>query len=267
MELDLSGYLATFSIGFKSQMAYKADAFLTIIHMIVKPLTMLFVWAAIYASSNASTIGGFSLTTTSYYFFLIPLVGLLNDESIALIIQKDVRQGNIASSLIKPLIYPFKVFFESLARTAVNIIFAFLPLFVIVALVVHITLTVQSLLFFALEIVVGFIAINLFTFLIGTVALRNTQIDGLYFAFWGIASILGGGLAPLNFFPQSAQNILALLPFQMFFYLPVATLLGTANMSALISGLIVTAIWIALLAALASISWRRVLRNVISAGG
>ena len=82
-----------------------------------------------------------------------------------------------------------------------------------------------------------------------------------------MAWLLSGMMMPLNFFPPYAQQLLMLSPFPVMCYLPVATLLGTLSVAQMTSGILVALAWAAALAVLAYVWWKRVSRDMGSAGG
>ena len=238
-----------------------------LVFRIARPLIMLMVWTAIYLNTSAATIGGFTLPETLAYFFLTMPVMLLIDDLVTDVIQDDVQGGAVASARVKPMSYPLNVLSRAFAVGAVDMVLLAVPLFALTFFAFHLTLTLTTLALLIVEVLVGAVIVNLIGFFIGTSAIRLTNVYGLYTAVWTVAWLLSGMMMPLNFFPPYAQQLLMLSPFPVMCYLPVATLLGTLSVAQMTSGILVALAWAAALAVLAYVWWKRVSRDMGSAGG
>ena len=199
LNLNISGYLALLAIEIKSQLVYAFDFIASFIAKLVRPLIMLAVWAAVFLNTKATSIGGFTLTVTTSYFFLMAFMSILIDEDIEEMIQGDVQSGGIASALIKPFHYPFKVLSESLGSYIVFLVAVGLPIFAIMLTFAPLHLTVLNLTLFAIEVVVALVIFNTIGFLIGTLALYFTSVTSIANTVFSIAAMLAGLTIPLKF--------------------------------------------------------------------
>lgn len=265
--LNLSGYLALLVIEIKSQLVYAFDFIASFIAKLVRPLIMLAVWAAVFLNTKATSIGGFTLTVTTSYFFLMAFMSILIDEDIEEMIQGDVQSGGIASALIKPLHYPFKALSGSLGSYIVFLVAVGLPIFLIMLTFAPLHLTALSLTLFAVEVAVALVIFNVIGFLIGTLALYFTSVTSIANTVFSIAAMLAGLTIPLNFLPRYILSALELTPFPILGYIPVTTLLGTTGASEAIFSISVSAVWALALLVFAYFWWKRVVRNLSSVGG
>jgi len=72
---------------------------------------------------------------------------------------------------------------------------------------------------------------------------------------------------PISFFPQIAQKIMAVMPFQYISYVPMLIYLGKLNGGGLWRALAIQIFWIAILLAIGDGLWRWSTRKVIIQGG
>jgi ABC-2 type transport system permease protein len=264
---SLSGYLALFRMGIKDRLAYKADYVIWLLFRIARPLIMLMIWTAIYLNTSATTIGGFTLAATSAYFFFSMPVTVAISESVSEIMQDDAQSGSVASARVRPMSYPLNVLFSSLSLEAVDTVLLVLPLLALTFFAFHLVPTIASLSLFLVEVVIGLAIVYLIGFFVGTTAIYLTNIYGLIATYSIMVWLLSGAMMPLSFFPLYAQQLLALSPFPIMCYLPIATLLGTAGSAQIAGGILVSLAWVAVLSALAYFWWKRISRDMGSAGG
>ncbi len=264
---NIAGQFAIFKLGVKNQMAYKADYVASLLFRIVRPLILLTVWAVIFLNTGAPTIGGLTLTETAAYFFLVMPVTVMIGEDVTDTMQNDVQAGAVASARVKPMSYPLNVLFRSLAVGAVDIAVLVVPLLLITIFAFHLTLTPVALLLFVAEALIGLAIVNLFGFFIGTMTIRITNVYGLSSVFYNLTWLVSGAMMPLNFFPSYVQGLLALTPFPVMCYLPVATLLGGVSVQQAVTGIAYSFAWAVALTALAYVWWKRVSKGMGSVGG
>ncbi len=261
-----NGYLAVFKISFKEFLSYKSSAALTAALTLVYPLLLVFVWKAVYASTGGATIGGLTLNQMYVYFFF-NVVGLLVAESFIVWQMRDcVKEGCLASDLARPVAYPKFIFATALSQPVFNIVFAGIPLVALLIVATGITVTPLTLAMFALALCVDYAIANLFSFIFGTLTIYLTDVSGLFNAFLGMATLLGGGVMPLLLFPAWAQHVLYLLPFQFIVFVPSAVMTGLITAQAFLGFMAVGAAWIAALLVVAWLLWKKA-RVMINAVG
>ena len=64
-------------------------------------------------------------------------------------------------------------------------------------------------------------------------------------------------MLPLSLFPEWAERLLSLLPFQYLFYFPVMTLMGAVSPGEWARGLLVALAWCAVIGLAGRAVWRR----------
>ena len=257
---------ALINIGLKGSLAYKLDYLFSFGFRIVFALLMLFVWSAIYLSSHAGSIGGFSISQMYAYYFLAGMMYLVITTEIDQQLQQDIRSGNVTIAFTRPINYAFQLLINSLSANLLYMLGA-IPLLLIATFLSPLSITPVSLGFLALEIAVGYVIVNIMGFMIGSLAVYLTEVWGIMSVTWNLEFLLSGGVLPLTLFPPLAGKILLLLPFQMLLYTPVATLLGVITNAEIVQELIISTIWAAVLFIIAAIMWYRIRRGLTAVGG
>ena len=79
-------------------------------------------------------------------------------------------------------------------------------------------------LFFPLALVFSFLLSTTFDYIIGLTSFYTESIWGISTTKDIIITFLSGSLIPLQFFPETAQRVLRLLPFQAMYHLPLMML-------------------------------------------
>jgi len=116
-----------------------------------------------------------------------------------------------------------------------------------------------SLVFAALLQFLFFEALNLLSFWV-----ENTY--GIRFTMRVIMEVLGGALIPLSFFPMIMQKVFLLLPFQFFIFFPMRIYLGKIPINQIIMEFMREGVWIAGLAFLNWMIWKRGIRQYVAMG-
>ncbi|MDE1873576.1 MAG: ABC-2 family transporter protein [Candidatus Micrarchaeota archaeon] len=261
-------YAAVLIIGFKQQLAYKKDYFISLGFRIFASFIMIAVWTAVYLNSSVSNIGGLTLPQMYIYFFLINAIAIASwNEPVAENIQDDIQNGTITTALVKPVAYTAQVFFSSLGNNIFAGLAVTVPFLILISFIGHLVLTLQSVAFFLMEIVLSFIVSTFIFFLIGTLAIYLTNIWGIIAVTESLYMLLGGGVVPLNLLPPWAGGIFAALPMQLSLYTPAATLLGIVSTGEIVQSLLVGMAWAVPLFILSVLVWSRVRGKITSVGG
>jgi len=153
------------------------------------------------------------------------------------------------------------------ADDIMTMLFVTAPFFAIAVFLAHVTLTLGTALLLLFEILLGYVLANLIGFLLGIAAVKLINIGSLAAITESALLLLGGGIVPLNMMPHIVQQILYLSPFAIMLYIPAATFLGTVSQNIIVTNILASLAWIALLTVVAFITWGKVRRQITSAGG
>jgi len=264
---NIDAYISMIAIGIKDQLAYKLDYIISLFFKFINVLFMILIWSAIYLGTGVTSIRGLSLPDIYVYFFIIYALRGVANMQLPDVIEDDIQEGSIATAYTRPLRYPIQVYMRGAAQDLMAMLFITVPFFVIAVLIAHVTLTLGTVLLLLAEILIGYVLVNLIGFLVGMTAVKLINIGGVEAVTWSTLLLLGGGIVPLNMMPLVVQQILYLSPFAIMLYIPATTFLGTVSQSIIVTNILASLAWIALLTVVAFIAWGKVRRQITSAGG
>ena len=260
-------HLAYFDLGVKQSLAYKKDFVMSLIFGFLAAVVMIFVWTAIYKTTNVAQIGGFTLLSMYAYFFIANATAAILDMDLDGTVQNVIYSGGVSIALLRPVRFVSQIFFGSLPGTIIGALVITLPLIAIGLLVMHASLTLLTVGLALAEFLIGFTIFNILFFVVGTLAVYTTNIWGasnlLYYTF----QMLGGAFVPLNLFPAALQGLVRYSPFQFLAYAPTGTLLGIVPTGLAIQNIAVGLAWIVIVALFASLWWGRIKKKLSFVGG
>ena len=257
-------YPALLRAGFAGAVAYRAE-FLIWMFSTNMPLIMLALWAAV---ARSGPVGAYTQRGFAAYYLSTLLVRLLTGSWVVWELTMEIRQGDLAMRLLRPL-HPL------IAYSAENL--AAVPLRGIVAIpVVSILLwTARGQLghdpILWLLLMPALLGAWLLTFLvmalIGTLALYLESATSLFEAWLGISAVLSGYLVPLDLFPQAVQRIALVLPFRFLLSFPVELMLGKHGRGEALALLGGQWLYVAFALLATNLVWRAGLRRFSAYGG
>ncbi len=223
------------------------------------------IFRAIYAA-GPDEVGGLRLQEALTYVAVAWVLRSMYTNGIDREVTQDVRRGDIALALLRPVDYPASRLATAAGEALTRALIFTLPAALPIALVypVQPPASLASALGFLLGAVLAFGIYSLVNLLVGISAVFTEHTVGIQRAKNGMMDLLGGVLLPLSFFPAWAQDALWLLPFQAVTYTPVSIYLGTLPAPL---GLGVQALWVAVLALLVRLLWRRAVNHLTIQGG
>jgi len=260
--------LLSFSkISFKEALSYKFEVFLWMVAVPVGLAVYYFLWKSIYSYTGQEVIRGFTLSELLSYFVLIEIVAYIVWSNADQRLARKVYTGDLVVPLVRPVKIYFNYLFHRFGRLLFFIpinttIFAFIGIYFFdmkAASLAHIGL-------FVLSIFLSIMLVYSFVFLLGISAFWLKDFTGLHLIKQGIIWLVGGGLAPLVFFPKLAQQILALLPFQYMLYAPAQIFLGNFTMTEIYQVLAIQVIWTVLLCVFIHFAWKKAMLKFSGVG-
>jgi viologen exporter family transport system permease protein len=257
-------YPALLRTGFAAAVAYRAE-FVIWMFSTNMPLIMLALWAAV---ARSGPVGAYTQRGFAAYYLSTLLVRLLTGSWVVWELTMEIRQGDLAMRLLRPL-HPL------IAYSAENL--AAVPLRGVVAIpVVSILLwTARGQLghdpILWLLLLPALLGAWLLTFLvmalIGTLALYLESATSLFEAWLGISAVLSGYLVPLDLFPQAVQRIALVLPFRFLLSFPVELMLGKHGRGEALALLGGQWLYVAFALLATNLVWRAGLRRFSAYGG
>ena len=262
----LAKYGALFRISFKDMLTWGWEAVLSSFMLMLYAVIAIIVWIAIYSFTGVKSINGVDLTSTIIYFAIISaLMPFLSWSSMVNKLSGDIRDGSIGSSLIRPMPYYFKLFFEDISSSVFNLVVSVAVILLVVTLG-RLTPSAYVSAMFVFYFIIGFLIAELLGFIIGSLALYLTDIYGIMVSVNWMITIIGGGMIPLVFFPAFIEKVLLLTPFPFLAFVPAATLSGVIGIGEALSLAAIGLAWLAVLAAIAYVMWIKLKTRVNAVG-
>ena len=255
-------FLAVAAIEARRTMSYRVDFWLsTTVGFLTSYGLAWCLWTAVYASSGAAELGGYSRDAMLLYMVVVVLLQrVVRGNSLDATVSGDIYQGGLNRYIVFPVRYlPFK-YAQSVGGLlpAIVQLAAFCLLFaLVVGRPADVTITPWSVVGAAVALFVGHFLYFLLGFPLEAVAFWAENVWSLSVTLRFVTALLGGALLPLTLFPEPAQAVLAWTPFPILFAVPAETLLGRVDAATWARHVGLALGWCLLIHALGRWVWRR----------
>jgi ABC-2 type transport system permease protein len=207
---------ATYMIG----MVYRFGFLFTILGNLVYLGVAYYLWSSIYRYSD--TIRGLTFNETFLYVGLGSAIFILLKTYADWFIHYEIREGNIAIYLTKPIDYQIYNLFANLGSLLMNLTAITLPTVLVMLFVFKVRVAVGiGLLLFPVSLLLAFLISFSIDYFVGLMGFYSESVWGLSITKEIIVTVFSGALIPLQFFPEAIQKILFWLPFQAIFHTPI----------------------------------------------
>jgi ABC-2 type transport system permease protein len=263
----LAPYLEFSRVGFVNILAFRLRYFTGIITYFLNVTVYYFIWSAVYKSGQ--TIAGYNLAQMITYVSVGWIIRSFCWNTIDQEIAYEVLEGKITMDLIKPVSIPWMWISRAIGESAFRLGLLTLPTAVVVGFIFHVQApsSHENFLLFMVAVLGSFFLMGALNFMIGACAIPLTSILALIRAKYWLIELLSGVLIPMSFFPQTAQKILALLPFEHIAFTPLQIYLGKLDRMQALHALAIQWLWVVVLLALAQFWWDFWLRRITIHGG
>jgi ABC-2 type transport system permease protein len=250
------------SLETRKLMSYRVDFWLNVLVAFATQLVVAyFLWLAIFGYAESDRIGGFTFETMVVYYVLVILLGrIVRGMERHMGAALDIYDG----SLTKYLLYPTDYFGFKYAAHLGGMLPGVLQLLLFCALALvlfdlpeELTVTPLSALMAVCTMALANLLMFLMRFVVQLVAFWADSVWSLNTMLRFTSDLLGGLMLPLSLFPQWAQEVLVWTPFPYLYWVPVMTLLGEIGPAEWARGMVVTAVWAAVMAGVALAVWWR----------
>ncbi len=263
----LRGYWAVLRGSFMVGVIYRFGFIFTILGNIFYMAVTYYLWRSIYA--NTTTLRGMTFNQTYLYVALGSAIFVLFKTYADWFISYEIREGAIATYLIKPIDYQLYSLAVSLGSMLMNLAAITLPAAILLIFVYRIPIQWgPGLMVFPLSLLLAYLINFSFDYFIGITGFYSESIWGISITKDVIISVLSGALIPLQFFPQAAQKILMLLPFQAMYHTPLMMITNpNQGWDAIFSMLAIQAIWVVVIFVLTRLFYNQAIKVLRVAGG
>jgi len=221
-------------------------------------LISFFLWQAVFDSKFS--VFQYSREQMITYVLMTQFIRPLVFASRAINVAEVISSGDLTNIILKPISFLKYYFVRDIENKLLNFSFAVLEFSLVVVLfkpvfsfrvsptnflLFVVSLTLSILIFFFLNVSLGFLA-----FWIPENAWAPRFLFFIFFDFFS------GSLFPLDIFTGTVGFILRMTPFYYLLFFPLSLLLGRFDGNLLLTGLTISVVWVALLYKICQKLWR-----------
>jgi len=273
MTATLGLYVYFIRLAFLKFLAYRLRYYTGVVSYTIFVSGHYYIYTALFASRIADSqdglIGGLTIEQMITYVAISWIGRSFYFNNIARDLMRMITEGEIAMQLIKPYHVQTMMMFEAVGESAFRLVMFTLPIMVVVVPLFKIQRPEDPALYgwtfvsFCLALVIY----SQFNFLLGCLAFKMKNIQGVLRAKMVSMDFLTGVVVPFTFFPEWVQTVVSWLPFQGISYIPVTIYLGQRTGPDLTSALLLQLAWAVGLFIAGRLVWRYSVRHVIVQGG
>jgi ABC-2 type transport system permease protein len=261
----LAPYVAFAAKAFSREATYRMEVFTNVGSLLVRLYLMKAVWTALYRQNAAPA--GVPLHAVLTYTTIALLMSLVLEIDGTRAIRDKIREGTIATDLMKPISLPLYFFSDGVGMTLLHAVLI-VPALILALTIVRIDLPAPHVLAaFALSFFLGYLVNFTLNFLMNVIAFWTLETFAMQLMVRWMSDLLGGQIVPLIFFPGILQKIVLALPFAAVYSTPLLIYLGTIPPSGYLAALALQLGWFAVFAGIGAVVWRAAQRRVVVQGG
>jgi len=250
---------------FSREATYRFEVFTAIGSLVVRVYLFRSVWTALYAQNVAPA--GIPLHAMITYATIALLMSLILEVDGTRAIREKIREGTIATDLMKPINLPLYFFSDGLGMTLFAAL-TVIPSLLLALLLVHIDVpSPDALAAFFLAFILGYLVNFFLNFLMNVVAFWTLETFAIQLMVRWASDLLSGQILPLAFFPGILGAIVQGLPFAAIYSTPLQIYIGTLPRSQWATAFGTQLMWLGVFALCSYIMWRSAARRVVVQGG
>ncbi|MEO6912980.1 MAG: ABC-2 family transporter protein [Candidatus Baltobacteraceae bacterium] len=263
--MRLEPYVEFARKAFARESTYRMEVFTEIGSLIVRVYLLRSLWTALYAQNAAPM--NLPLHAMITYAAVALLMSLILEVDGTRMIREKIREGTIATDLMKPISVPFYFFSDGVGQTLLHALLI-LPCLLFSLLLVHIDVPRPAvLLIFVVSFGLGYLVNFFLNFLMNSVAFWTLETFAVQLIVRWVSDLLSGQIVPLTFIPGIFGRIVFALPFAAIYSTPLLIYVGVIAPVDYARYLSIQVLWLGAFAALSAVVWRAASRRVVIQGG
>ncbi|MBV8197572.1 MAG: ABC-2 family transporter protein [Candidatus Eremiobacteraeota bacterium] len=263
--MRLEPYVEFAKKAFAREATYRMEVLTEIGSLVLRVYILRSLWTALYAQ-NAAPVN-LPLHGMITYATVAMLMSLILEVDGTRLIREKIREGTIATDLMKPISVPLYFFSDGIGQTLLHAVLVVPSLFCALLLVRIDVPPLPTIAAFALSFAVGY-GVNFFlNFLMNSIAFWTLETFAAQLIVRWASDLLSGQIIPLTLFPGIVGRIVFGLPFAAIYSTPLLIYVGVIPPSQWAFSIALQLAWLVLFAALASVVWRAASNRIIIQGG
>ena len=261
----LGPYLEFAKKAFAREATYRMEVLTEIGSLVLRVYILRSLWTALYAQNVAPV--NLPLHGMITYATVAMLMSLILEVDGTRLIREKIREGTIATDLMKPISLPLYFFSDGVGQTLLHAVLV-VPSLLCALLLVHIDVPPPATFAaFLLAFFIGY-GVNFFVnFLMNSVAFWTLESFAAQLIVRWSSDLLSGQIIPLTFFPGIFGRIVFALPFAAIYSTPLLIYVGIIPPTQWAVSFAVQLMWLLLFGALSAIVWRAASQKVVIQGG
>jgi len=263
----INKYVSLATISFRQAINYRAALFVNISLTFLWVIVVYHLWRAAYA--GRPLFAGYTWEDMRTYVVLAYGINALVGWRIGSLMMSTIRTGEIAIDMVRPLDYCGSQLARSAGYSVVEGMLGMALTLVVGILFLGIRPphSAGEAALFILSLLLGFLIKSLLVFCISLIMFWTTNGFGVMLAQEAVIQVLSGALVPIALMPEALRVVASVLPMRGIVATPVNIYLGHSSGTDAALQLGLQALWVVVLAVLASLAWRRAFRRVEIQGG
>ena len=250
---------------FSREATYRMEVFTSIGSLLIRVYLLRMLWTALYAQNAAPA--GVPLHAIITYSAVALLMSLILEVDGTRLIRERIREGTIATDLMKPISLPLYYFSDGFGQTVFHAA-TILPSLLLALLIVHVDVPpFPVLVAFVFSFMLGYLVNFVVNFLMNAVAFWTLETFAIQITVRWISDLLSGQIVPLIFFPGALQTVVLSLPFAAIYSTPLLIYVGTIRPDQYAAAFTIQVAWFVGFSALAVFVWQAAERRVVVQGG
>ncbi|MGH7736617.1 MAG: ABC transporter permease [Candidatus Tyrphobacter sp.] len=250
---------------FAREATYRFEVFTDAGALVLRVYLLRCLWTALYAQ-NAAPLN-LPLHAMITYATLAMLMSLVLEVDGTRLIRERLREGTIATDLMKPISLPFYFFADGFGRTMLYGVLV-IPMLLCSLLLVHLDVPPPATLgMFVLSFLIAYALNFVLNFCMNAIAFWTLETFALQLIVRWISDLLSGQIIPLTLFPGFAGTLLFALPFAAIYSTPLLLYVGVIAPSGWRDALAFQIAWLVVFSLLAALIWRAASRRIVIQGG
>lgn len=228
-------------------LAYRFDVFSNIIFQCIAMFANAFFWKAIYRGYDV--VNGVAVQDMLSYTIVSAMMSVLLLTGVENRVAESVRQGSVATDMLKPIPLFSIYFFEDLGTVTTSAILNGLPILLVGCLFITIPVPASGVhfLLFLVSFLLSFFVNWLFAALFSLIAFIAMDMSPLIQVKKHVLRLLSGSIIPIWFFPGWLRGFLQCLPFVYIYQLPLDLYIGKITPMEALPRMGIQILWIGIL--------------------
>ena len=227
----LHTYLPFTRAGIQAAMVFRTNFIAWFVGDIVYCLVMYYIWLAVFNASGEGMMNGFTMTDMTVFLFITAMTRFLTDSDGSYDVGEEVKDGNIAMRLIKPVSFHSTFLFTEIGWKLLTFGLIFAPVVIGVEIYKYnayggFSLDIAAFLLYLISMIMSYLFSFYMNVCFGFMAFFLKNLWGFNIIKSSILRFLSGAIVPLALMPGALRQALEWLPFSSLCYTPVMIYMG-----------------------------------------